>query len=177
MVVKSEPEPTSLPKLAPAKIDQEAQNKALKEIGDHRKAIAWQVHRWPLEKRVVQEKTRLHLPRSYLSKAGEDVKTLWPGDDLNQAVHNYYAQNLVGDEEEKLKVRNCANFVTEDSLSRRRHEYLGPDPRVVGYRVDVDGELHVKWWDGFLQDMWMDNGKWTFDVRQTDDGKWVEIDD
>ena len=58
-----------------------------------------------------------------------------------------------------------------------RHEYLGPDPRVAGYRFDVDGEVHVKWWDGFLQDLWMDKSKWRFDVKMTEEGKWVEVDD
>jgi len=161
----------------PSKVDKEAKSKALKEIGDHRKAIAWQVHRWPIDKRVVQEKTKIHLPRSYLAKAGADIKTVWPGDDLNHVVHQHYMSGLVGDEEEKLKARNCANFVTEDGLTTRRHEYLGPDPRIVGYRFDVDGEVHVKWWDSFLRDSWMDTGKWTFEVKQTEEGKWVEIDD
>ena len=124
MVVKLEPQADSIPKTSSQPkskpVDQEAKKKAAKEIGDHRKAIAWPVHRWPLEKRVVQEKTKVHLPRSYLAKAGEDVKTLWPGDDLNQAVHNYYMQGVVGDEEEKLKTRGCSNFVTENGVIMRR---------------------------------------------------------
>lgn len=59
----------------------------------------------------------------------------------------------------------------------RRHEYLGPDPRVAGYRIDVEGDVHIKWWDAFLQDQWMDKQKWAFDVRMEDDGRWVEKDD
>ncbi|KAI0341538.1 hypothetical protein BDW22DRAFT_1430183 [Trametopsis cervina] len=172
MVVKSEPKLASVPPAPKPELNKEAKSKAIKEIGDHRKAIAWQVHRWPLAKNPVQEKMKLHLPRSYLAKAGEDVKTLWPGDDLNQAVHNHYMQSLVGDEEQKLKARNCANFVAEDG-----HEYLGPDPRIVGFRFDVFGGVHIKWWDSFLQDLWMDNGKWAFDVKMTDDGKCAELDD
>lgn len=62
------------------------------------------------------------------------------------------------------------------TTGRNRHEYLGPDPRVAGYRFDVDGEVHVKWWDSFLQDLWMDRGKWQFALRD-DGGKWVEVDD
>lgn len=60
---------------------------------------------------------------------------------------------------------------------QRRHEYLGPDPRVAGYHLDVDGEVHIKWWDGFLQDQWMDRQKWRFEVKVDDEGKWAEIDD
>ena len=55
-----------------------------------------------------------------------------------------------------------------------RHEYLGPDPRVLGYFVDAAGDYHVKFYDTFLGDQWMDNRKWTFDVRLDEDGNWVD---
>ena len=58
-----------------------------------------------------------------------------------------------------------------------RHEFLGPDPRVAGYHFDIDGEIHIKWWDSFLQVQWMDKGKWSFDVEMNDDGQWVEKED
>ena len=60
---------------------------------------------------------------------------------------------------------------------RDRHEYLGPDPRVVGYWTDGAGELHVKWWDAFLNDHWMEGEKWKFDVRRDERGEWIEVDD
>lgn len=58
-----------------------------------------------------------------------------------------------------------------------RHEYLGPDPRVVGYFVDAAGDYHVKFYDTFLGDQWMDNHKWTFNVRLDESGKWVDADE
>ena len=58
-----------------------------------------------------------------------------------------------------------------------RHEYLGPDPRVVGYWVDAEGDYHVKFYDTFLGDQWTDDRKWKFDVRMDEDGKWVDVDD
>lgn len=99
----------------------EDKSNAMKEVADYRKAIAWQIHRWPLEKRVVAEKTKIHLPKSLRATAGVDVKTLWPGDDLNQVVHNHYAQRLTEDDEGKLKARNCENFVASDGLTMRRY--------------------------------------------------------
>ncbi len=54
-----------------------------------------------------------------------------------------------------------------------RNEYLGPDPRVAGYWLDDDGEIHVKWWDGFLKDQWIDNEKWSIEVVWTGE-KWEE---
>ena len=41
----------------------------------------------------------------------------------------------------------------------------------------MDDEIHIKWWDSFLQDLWMGDRKWAFDVRQAENGKWVEMDD
>ncbi|CDO77541.1 hypothetical protein BN946_scf184912.g40 [Trametes cinnabarina] len=59
----------------------------------------------------------------------------------------------------------------------RRHEYLGPDPRVAGYWIDADGDFHIKWYDAFLNDHWIENRKWSFDVRLDARGDWVEVDD
>ncbi len=57
-----------------------------------------------------------------------------------------------------------------------RHEFLGPDPRVIGFYLDGAGDAHIRWWDGFLQDQWMDQEKWSFQVVLDDDGNWVEKD-
>lgn len=51
---------------------------------------------------------------------------------------------------------------------------MGPDPRVAGYFFDVDGEVHIRWWDGFLNDQWMDTQKWKIDVTKDAEGTWVE---
>ena len=58
-----------------------------------------------------------------------------------------------------------------------RHEFLGPDPRVAGYYVDTDGDYHIKWYDTFLGDQWMDDRKWKFDVRLDESGRWVDADE
>ena len=58
-----------------------------------------------------------------------------------------------------------------------RHEFLGPDPRVAGYYVDTDGDYHIKWYDTFLGDQWMDDRKWKFDVRFDESGRWVDADE
>lgn len=57
-----------------------------------------------------------------------------------------------------------------------RHEFLGPDPRVAGYTFDYDGEVHIKWWDGFLKDQWIENQKWTFEFVRDANGDLVEKD-
>ncbi|KAK7683065.1 hypothetical protein QCA50_013737 [Cerrena zonata] len=154
---------------------------ALKTTTGYRRASAWQIHRWPLRKHVMQEKSRVHFPRSYLAKDGMEIKVIWPGTDLNQFVHNHYAEPLDsggGDmevDESKIQVKS-ADFVTDDGVCPRKHEYLGPDPCVVGYSFDYDGDIHIKWWDSFLQDQWMDTQKWKFDVEVNDQGEWVPKD-
>jgi len=47
---------------------------------------------------------------------------------------------------------------------------------VVGFYFDADGDAHIRWWDSFLQDQWMDKDKWKFEVVPDNDGKWVEKD-
>lgn len=60
---------------------------------------------------------------------------------------------------------------------RCRHEYLGPDPRVAGYSVDANGDIHIRWWDAFLKDQWMDSEKWTLNVAMDASGKWIVRED
>ncbi|KZT66568.1 hypothetical protein DAEQUDRAFT_767916 [Daedalea quercina L-15889] len=181
-VPKHEPQEAALPppKSAPKRsaANEKARKDALKTIAAVRRVSAWQIHRWPLEKRVVHERTRVHLPRTYLGKEGIDVRVVRPGQDLNQFIHRYYSEEL-GKEagKENEEGQGWVNFVTPDGVLKRRHEYLGPDPRVAGYRIDVEGDVHIKWWDAFLQDQWMDKHKWVFDVRIEEDERWVEIDD
>ena len=130
VTLKSEPKEASLPPAPKSKADPGERSKALKAIADHRKAIAWQVHRWPLDKKTVQERTKIHLPRSYLATAGEDVKTVWPGQDLNQIVHRHYFQNLGGEIE--MLPANSANFVTPDHVTVKRCvQELGCIDRVI----------------------------------------------
>ncbi len=74
--------------------------------------------------------------------------------------------------------RTRSTSATSDMVTlNTRNEFLGPDPRVVGYFVDADGDYHIRWYDTFLQDQWMDNRKWKFDVRQDEHGHWVDADD
>ncbi|KAH9896722.1 hypothetical protein C8Q73DRAFT_643096 [Cubamyces lactineus] len=165
------PAPAPLPKPKPA-IDPKARDAAKKELANHRRVTAWPVHRWPLEKRIVHERTRVHLPRTYRARHGSDVRAVWPGTDLNQFVHRYYSEG-VG----KRLREEWPNYVAGEAVLAKRHEYLGPDPRVAGYWVDADGEYHIKWYDAFLKDHWVDNREWEFDVRLNARGEWVEVDD
>ncbi|RDB17437.1 hypothetical protein Hypma_001610 [Hypsizygus marmoreus] len=138
-----------------------------KAIRDVRRAFAWQLARWPLEKHVVWDRARIHLPRSYLAKDGEDIHTVYPGTDINQLIHQHYL------EEVDTKTNTSVNFVHADMIVAKRHEFLGPDPHVAGYFEDIDGDIHIKWWDNFLSDQWMDSQKWDVEVAWNGE-KWIE---
>ena len=101
MAVTPKPEPTELtlppaPKLS-AKEQKElekARNDALKAISEHRRVIAWTIGKWPIEKRIVYTRTRVHLPRTYLARHGSDVRAVYPGTDLNQFIHRHYCEEV-----------------------------------------------------------------------------------
>ncbi|KAI9067815.1 hypothetical protein FKP32DRAFT_1672782 [Trametes sanguinea] len=192
------PAPKPPPKAAADKAKEaKAKNDALEQIAEYRRVTAWAIARWPLEKRVVHERVRVHLPRTYRARHGVDVRTVWPGTDLNQFVHRHYDEGIGGGKEpakddsrrkdgkdgkkeserERAVREEWENFVAAEAIQAKRHEYLGPDPRVAGYWIDADGDYHIKWYDAFLKDQWVDNRKWSFDVRLNARGEWVEVDD
>ncbi|KAI0777546.1 hypothetical protein BD413DRAFT_467520 [Trametes elegans] len=187
-----DPEPSKPPAPKPSAPDPSARSAALKEIAGYRRVTAWAVHRWPLEKRPVPVRARVHLPRTYRAAQGSDVRTVHEGMDLNQFVHEHYSQGLGAEREEGLGEKGreakeeererCVregwpNYVAAEGVQAKRHEYLRPDPRVAGYHVDADGDYHIKWYDAFLKDQWVDGAKWDFAVRLNARGLWVEVDD
>ncbi|KAJ7131495.1 hypothetical protein C8R43DRAFT_930531 [Mycena crocata] len=148
---------------------QKTKGPSLKAIIDAKRARAWQLHTWPGEKFLVRRRSKLHLPRSYLSKDGEDIEIIFADTDINQFVHQYYLQHI------DPKSVEWVNFVHADDVVARRHEFLGPDPRVAGYEIDGGGNVYIRWWDGFLSDQWSGTQKWKLAVEWDDDvQKWVE---
>ncbi|KAG6824372.1 hypothetical protein H0H93_002123 [Arthromyces matolae] len=142
---------------------------ALQTISDLRRALAWELARWPLAKFVHWDRGRIHLPRSYLSRDGEDTRTVYPGTDLNFLVHQYYLEGI------ETRIEEGVNYVHSDKVVAKRHEFLGPSPRVAGYFVDVDGDIYIKWWDSYLTDQWMGTKKWKVEIMWNGE-KWVEKD-
>ncbi|KAH7905276.1 hypothetical protein BJ138DRAFT_1165080 [Hygrophoropsis aurantiaca] len=162
----------SFPNESTKKPSSEERQKAVKAMTDIARAFAWSVHRWPMDKRIAEYNTKIHLPRTYLSRKGEDTRGVRKGADVNQIVHRHYMDLL-----DLEKHGDWVNYVHDDNVISRRHEYLGPDPRIAGYFFDDDGEIHIRWWDGFLKDQWMDNHKWTLNVEMNTSGQWVVKED
>ena len=129
--------PTGKPKAKPVENTAPAKAKARKALWDFRKATAWPVYRWPIEKRAVEEKTRLHLPRNYMALAGEDVVTLWAGTDVYQAVHRHYLEMTKenvkeeGEEERQSKRRKTTAKSEPDALVHFGANYVAGDEVVA----------------------------------------------
>ena len=113
MTIKREPKDTaSIPPSKP--IDEKARKEAAKDLTKMRRLTAWSVHRWPVERRVVQRRTRVHLPRSYLAKDGVDVRIINAGSDLNQFIFRHYEG--MAEERDREKV----NYVTEARIQESK---------------------------------------------------------
>ncbi|KAI0037155.1 hypothetical protein K488DRAFT_75489 [Vararia minispora EC-137] len=135
LATKPEPQDVAIPSHA-ATNAQAAEAAAV--LTKSRRLTAWQLHRWPDDKRITRRQVRVHLPRSYFSKEGIDLRLAPAGTDLNLFVYR-------------------------------------PDPRVVGFSLDYNGDVHICWYDRYLNEQWVDDGKWTqLDVEQSELGGWME---
>ncbi|KAF9240401.1 hypothetical protein BU15DRAFT_87636 [Melanogaster broomeanus] len=161
---KAEKHEPNLPADALKYSDKERRD-AVKKLTDTTRAMAWSVYRWPIQRRTCEYDTKIHLPRTYLSTKGEDVRPVRKGMDVNQLVHRHYMD--IFDVE---KNPGWVNYVHTDNVGSRRHEYIGPDPRVAGYFLRL-------WWDAFLKEQWLDKDKWTLDATIGVTGKWVVKED
>ena len=99
----------------PIKIDEKDRQAALKSIPEFRRAIAWEVHRRPLTKYIVDSRTRVHLPRGYIGR-NRTVRAVLAGTDLNQFVHNHYMELV----DIATLPNNEANFVSDVNILAKR---------------------------------------------------------
>ena len=125
-IMKKEPKEATLP---PAKQKESPGERAaaLKAIADTRRATAWSVHRYPLTKKIVSTRTKVHLPRAYRAAAppgggkgrAVDVRTVWAGQDVNLLVYEHY-----------LEMREKSDPKSEDGPGgggERTPNYVAPD--------------------------------------------------
>lgn len=113
---KEEPEDVALPVPTREEADNAAKERkaSLKSITDIRRAFAWQLHRWPIDKNVVWDRTKIHLPRTYLAREGEDLRTVYEGTDLNRFVYQHYLEHV------DPKYDIWVNYVSPDHIVSRR---------------------------------------------------------
>ncbi|KAF9480713.1 hypothetical protein BDN70DRAFT_804819, partial [Pholiota conissans] len=49
-------------------------------------------------------------------------------------------------------------------LADNRHEYLGPSPKVAGYRFTGD-LAQIIFWDDYLNTMWLGKHQWDVEIE------------
>lgn len=70
-----------------------------------------------------------------------------------------------------------SNVLTDSRLVLYRAEFLGPDPKVAGFRVDLDNVVRIRWWDTFLEQRWSGTSdSWFCEAYQVND-QWKELKD
>ncbi|KAJ3976095.1 hypothetical protein EV361DRAFT_945575 [Lentinula raphanica] len=94
------------------------------------------------------------------------------GQDLYTKAYYHYSQPP-SDQERK----DFENYVSSDGISPRRHEYLGPAPRLSGFYLQGN-EAQILVFDTSLNLAWSANGTWSLrmEVDDTVDGVITEID-
>jgi len=114
---------------------------------------AWDVGKHPFLSSPSPFAGFLLLPKNYLARDGIHRLRVRKGDDLNRIVHQFY------DEFVDPKTYLGDNYVSKDGIDARRHEYLGPNPRIASYRFTLD-EIEIEWWEDYIKDTWIGSEKW-----------------
>lgn len=97
-------------------------------------------------------------------------------EDTLKAGRNYVSNDAV------LQTRyGCINsylkYLTDSRLVLYRAEFLGPDPKVAGFRVDSENAVRIRWWDAFLEQRWSGTSdSWFCEAYQVND-QWKELKD
>jgi hypothetical protein len=77
-----------------------------------KRAVAWPLNKWPVDKMVAERRTKIHLPRTYLARQGTDMKAVREGADVNILVHQHYMEQL----DLKTLDRGWVNFVEDEGV-------------------------------------------------------------
>ncbi|KAF8965247.1 hypothetical protein BDZ97DRAFT_797886 [Flammula alnicola] len=122
------------------------------------RSMAWPLWRYPLSAYPAPRSGTLELPRNYLSPSGCDRLKFREGDNLNSLTYQYY------DEVVDPVSYPGNNFVTDSAIQPKRHEYLGPSPKVAGYRF-TQGIAEVAFWDDHLKTTWIGKRRWDVELE------------
>ncbi|KAL6298548.1 hypothetical protein BKA93DRAFT_820336 [Sparassis latifolia] len=122
------------------------------------RTVAWDLGKHPLVQHYAPFSGVLFLPLNYRQSHGATKRRFSEGDDLNRIVYDFYNEQVPSS-------YAGVNYISQDGLRVRRHEYLGPMPYVVGYQFsETRGEASIEWWDGYLHAKWINNGAWRNEV-------------
>lgn len=120
--------------------------------------LAWQIQKHPPNTYLASASGVLHLPLNLREIHGTAQIKFEEGDNLNHLVYKFF-------DGQAPSSHPGPNYVTQDSLSPKRHEYLGPAPHVVDYQFSGNGrDCYIEWWDSYLNEKWVGNQHWANEV-------------
>ncbi|KAJ3894375.1 hypothetical protein GG344DRAFT_74168 [Lentinula edodes] len=80
------------------------------------------------------------------------------GQDLFITAYYHYSKLASEDD------RTAKNYVSNDGISPRRHEYLGPEPRMSGFYLEGN-EVQILFYDSNLKLPWTAHGTWSLGME------------
>ncbi|KAF9567144.1 hypothetical protein CPC08DRAFT_814348 [Agrocybe pediades] len=120
---------------------------------------AWSLGHQPLHVYAAPYSGFLELPRDHMAASGCDRIKFEPGTNLNAITFNYYNEAV-----DSRSYCRSQNYVSDGSIHPKRHEYLGPSPKVGGYRFAY-GTAQVLFWDDYLDSRWVGKRKWNIELE------------
>ncbi|KAF5330695.1 hypothetical protein D9619_006043 [Psilocybe cf. subviscida] len=74
------------------------------------------------------------------------------GDNLFILAYNHYSQSLSGPAPGQ-------NYISDDGISAKRHEYLGPSPCIAGF-LQRENTVEILFWDSYIRLAWIHEHTW-----------------
>jgi len=137
----------------------EAERKALIETEFSRLTTqSWNLGKHPLTSFAAPFSGVILAPQNYSARHGIDRLKVRKGQDLNKVVHDHYHERV------DSKAYPGENYVATDGIQSRRHEYMGPSPRLASYRFTGD-QIEIEWWDKYFDDTWVGTQKWKVEAE------------
>lgn len=135
------------------------------------KAEAWALEKPPSRKFIAPVSGTLLLPKNLNSTKGYENVRFKRGDDLNSITYQHY--NTPVSKEGVMGV-NYVQHISPDgtgAIRPKRHEYLGPSPRVASYRFSRS-TCEIEFWESYLEQAWIGKTYWTVEEEFDEEVQW-----
>ncbi|KJA29181.1 hypothetical protein HYPSUDRAFT_32557 [Hypholoma sublateritium FD-334 SS-4] len=80
------------------------------------------------------------------------------GQNLYSVAYNYYSEGL-------SEPPPGPNYISNDGIRSKRHEYLGPAPCVAGFLLTENDTEILLFWDAYLKVAWAHQNTWRIEAE------------
>ncbi|KAI0635612.1 hypothetical protein C8Q77DRAFT_1098504 [Trametes polyzona] len=127
------------------------------------KTYAWELQKHPTELYPAPFAGKLYLPLKYMGSDRAHAIKFAEGEDLNFLVYNFY--DAPPDPGFEAPMYVTADASGRGNLLPKRHQFLGPAPRVTGYRFDAAARTaRIEWWDPYVGMLWIGSRTWAVEA-------------